>query len=101
LVRSLHNVGAGSDDAYLDSRRQYDALVMKAGGVVDVRTYRPLTGVDDITEALVLERRTDRAGYDALLESTASNAYEAGVAPTLYTTALVECYQLVQEVLRA
>jgi len=68
---------------------------------VVVRTYRPLTGVDDITEALVLERRTDRAGYDALLESTASTAYEAGVALTLYTTALVECYQLVQEVLRA
>ncbi len=99
LVRSLHIVGAGSDDAYLDSRRQRDALARVAGGVVDVRTYRPISGVDDVTEALVLERRTDRAGYDALLESAASNDYEAGVTPTLYTTELIECYQLVQEVL--
>ena len=101
LVRYLDNVGAGSDDAYLDSRRGHDALNVKAGGVVDVRTYRPISGVDDVTEALVLERRHDRAGYDAFLESAPSNDYEANLAPTLYTTALVECYELVQEVLPA
>ncbi len=99
LVRSLHNVSAGSDDAYLDSRRQRDALATKAGGVVDVRTYRPISGIDDVTEALVLERRTDRAGYDAFLESQPSADYEAKVAPTLYTTQLIECYELVQQVL--
>ena len=69
--------------------------------MVDVRTYRPVSGIDDVTEALALERRHDRAGYDALLETAASNDYEANLAPTLYTTALVECYQLVQEVLPA
>ena len=81
-----------------DYRIDGDALAKAAGGVVDVRSYRPISGVDDATVALVLERRTDRAGYDALLESAASNDYEAGVAPTLYTTTLIECYQLVQEV---
>ena len=99
LVRSLHNVGAGCDDAYLDSRRQRDALATKAGGEVDVRTYRPISGVDDVTEALVLERRHDRAGYDAFLESQPSADYEANRAATLYTSQLVECYELVQEVL--
>ena len=101
LVRSLHNVGAGSDDAYLDSRGQRDALAMVAGGVVDVRTYRPISGVDDVTEALVLERRTNRAGYDTYLESAPSNDYEANVSPTLYTTQIIECYELVQEVMPA
>ena len=99
LVRSLHNVGAGSDNAYLESRRQRDVLDVKAGGVVDVRTYRPLTGVDDLMEALVLERRADRAGYDAFQESQPSADYEANLAPTLYTTQLVECYEIVQQVL--
>lgn len=99
LVRSLHNVGPGSDDAFLDSRRQYDALAVQAGGVVDVRTYRPISGIDDVTEALVLERRTDRAGYDSFLESVPSADYEANLAPTLYTTQIIECYELVQQVL--
>ena len=98
LIRTLQNVGAGSDAAYLDSRRQRDALNLKLGGVVDVRTYQPLTGVDDPAEAMVLERRADRAGYDTFLETSASEDYEAGVAPTLYTTQLVECYELVAEI---
>lgn len=100
LVRTLHKVGAGSNDAFLESRRRRDALIVKAGGVVDVRTYRPLSGVDDEQAALVLERRTDRVGYDAYLETSASADYEAGVAPTLYTTELVECYEVVQETTR-
>jgi len=103
LVRSLHNVGAGSDDAYLAIRRQYDALTaipgMPPASQVEVRTYRPLTGVDDLTEALVLERRTNRAGYDAFLESQISAGYEASLASTLYTTSIVEFYELVQQVL--
>ena len=97
LVRTLHKVGAGSDDAYLDSRRRRDSLDVKAGGVVDVRTYRPLSGVDDEAGAMVLERRHDRAGYDTYLESPASTDYEASVSPGLYTTELVECYEVVQE----
>ena len=101
LVRSLHNVGIGSDRAYLASRYQSDALVLKAGGVMDVRTYRPISGVDSMSEALVLERRRDRGGYDAYLESVASNDYESSVADTVYTTKLIECYQIVQEVLPA
>jgi heme-degrading monooxygenase HmoA len=98
LIRTLQNVGAGSDAVYLDSRRERDALDMKLGGVVDVRTYRPLTGVDDPTEAMVLERRADRAGYDTFLESAASENYETSVAPTLYTNQLIECYELVVEI---
>ena len=99
LVRSLHNVGIGNDRAYLASRHQRDALVLEAGGVMDVRTYRPISGVDSLSQALVLERRRDRAGYDAYTESAASIDYESGVADTVYTTELIECYQLIQEVL--
>ena len=99
LVHSLHKVRASGWGQYGESRRQRDALDIGAGGVVDIRAYEPLTGVDDMQEALVLERRTDRAGYDAFLESAASADYEAGVEHGLYTTHLVECYALVAEVL--
>ena len=101
LVRSFHNVGAGNDRAYLASRHQQDALALKVGGVVDVRTYRPISGVDSLSGALILERRRDRASFDAYMESVASNHYGLGVDDTVYTTEFIECYQLIQEVLPA
>ena len=65
--------------------------------VVDVRTYRPISGIDDVTEALVLERRHDRAGYVPSWSRSPPADYGANLAPTLHATSLVECYQLIQE----
>ncbi len=51
--------------------------------MVDVRTYRPISGVDDVTEALVLERRHDRAGYGANLALAELGQHPLHVHPKL------------------
>ena len=97
LVRTIHKIRSGSWDEYLENRRRYDTLSLREGGVVDVRTYRLLASGSGGTEALVLERRHSRDGYDRLLESSDYIEYEKALSPGLYSTELTECYEVIQE----
>ena len=97
LVRTIHKIRPESWDEYLESRRRYDFLSLKEGGVVDVRTYRLLASGSDGIEALVLERRHSREGYDRLLESSNYVEYEKDLPPGLYNKEFTECYEVIQE----
>lgn len=101
VVRTLYDVAQGRGDDFLEDRRRHDSLQSQAGGLIYVRSYRPLNGAPETAgQALVLERYADRRAYNRYLESAERAEYERHEDSGISQPKLIECYEVVRETRR-